>query len=166
MATMRIFLLLCIVIGWCKPAHAGIIVKTEETIAEGLILVSAEFGLFEQGADGTVTIEPVDTIPLIEGKAYGWRLRFRTVREGVALREELELPVAPKAWSGPVGDGGFKVSPDGRTGITEIDAELNKGELMNAWKVAAGDPAGNYVLRLSIAGKLVRTFKFKIVPPK
>jgi len=34
---------------------------------------------------------------------------------------------------------------------------------MNAWKVAEGDPAGEYSIKIYLDGKLVRTFKFEAV---
>jgi len=166
MPTLLRLLLFVVCVGFFSPGEAALKVQVEETIAEGLVLVSAEFGLIEKADDGTVVIKPTATIPLTTGQAYGWRLRFRTKREGVALREELELPVAPKIWNSPLSGEGFKVSPDGRTGITAVDAELSDGVLMNAWQVADGDPAGGHVLRLYVEGKLVRTFKFKVEAPK
>jgi hypothetical protein len=166
MLNIRLFLVFLCLIGFCRPVEAGLKVQAEEVIAPGLVLVSAEFGLIEQSPDGAVIIKAADTIPLTTGQAYGWRLRFRTQREGAALREELELPIAPKVWNSPLSGQGFKVSPDGRTGITELDAEFNEGVLMNAWQVADGDPTGDHVLRLYVEGKLVRTFKFKVEAPK
>jgi hypothetical protein len=168
MLALRILpLLLCLALTTELPARAGLkTASTEETVAEGLVLLSAEFGLIDKAEDGTITIKPTDTIPLEEGKIYGWRLRFRTKLESVSLREELQLPAAPKVWNSPNEGEGFKVSPDGRTATTEVDAELQDGVLIHAWGVAPGDPSGDHVIRVFIQGKLVRTFKFKVVPAK
>lgn len=166
MLILRFCLAFCLLLGPLAPIHAGLKVKAEETIADGLVLLSAEFGLLEESPDGTIVIKAADTIPFKEGQAYGWRLRFRTQREGVALREELQLPAKPKNWETPDAGQKFKISPDGRTGTTEVDALLDGGMLMNAWKIAEGDPTGDHVLRLYIEGKLVRTFKFKVVAAK
>jgi len=149
----------------------GLMVKSQAAPKEGgevflgkdLDLVSAEFGLVEQDADGTVHIKATDKIPLVAGQTYGWRLRFKTKREIVALREEFEVPVAPKSWASSIPDAAFKVSPDGRTGITEADGVLVDGALMNAWQVAERDPPGAHVIRLYIERRLVRTFKFEVV---
>ena len=43
---------------------------------------------------------------------------------------------------------------------------LSDGMIQHAWSVANGDPAGDYEIRLFIEGKLVRTFKFEVAPPK
>jgi len=168
MLILRFCLAFCLFLAPLAPVHAGLKVKADETIADGLVLLSAEFGLLEESPDGTIIIKSADTIPFKEGQAYGWRLRFRTERESVALREELQLPAKPKSWETPDGDAGrkFKISPDGRTGTTEADALLDGGVLTNAWKIGDGDPTGDHVLRLYIEGKLVRTFKFKVVAPK
>jgi hypothetical protein len=167
MLLLRICLAVCLLLGSFAPVRAGLKVQAEEIIADGLVLVSAEFGLFEEAPDGGVVIKSADTIPFKEGQAYGWRLRFRTARESVKLKEELQLPSRPKSWDTP-GDAAqnFKVSPDGRTGTTDLEAVLDGGVLMNAWKIAEGDPTGDHVLRLYVEGKLVRTFKFKIEAPE
>ena len=142
---------------------AGLSADSEEVIGKDLVLVSAEFGLVDLDADGTAHFKPANKIPLVPGQAYGWRLRLRTNREIVALREELQLPVAPKTWNSAIPNADFKVSPDGRTGTTEADAMPVDGILMNVWQVAEGDPAGAHVIRLYLERKLVRTFTFEVV---
>jgi hypothetical protein len=159
--TLRILasiLLLALVI----PCHAQVKEEGEE-VGRNVYLVSAEFGLIEQDNSGAVTIKAVDKIPLTPGQLYGWRLKFRTKRQSLFLREEVQMPVAPKSWSNSIPDAEFKVSADGRTGITKADAVLVDGALMNAWAVAEGDPAGLYEIRLFIDGRLVRTFRFEAV---
>jgi hypothetical protein len=154
---------LVLLLGLVVKSDAGLKVQSEEFIAEDLALVSAEFGLVERGEDGTVRFKPTAKVPLINGQSYGWRVRLRTKRERVGLREEFELPVAPKVWNSPLPGSAFKVSPDGRTGITEVDAFIDDGVLTNGWSVAEGDPPGAHVIRLYIEGKLVRTFNFEVV---
>lgn len=157
------FLLSLFLMGLMMPSWAGLKEDAEETVGKDLVLTSAEFGLVEQAADGTVQIKPVDKIPLVPGQTYGWRLKLRTKREVVALREEVQLPVAPKTWNSAIPEAEFRVSPDGRTGVTMADATLTDGTLMNAWKVAEGDPLGEYSIKIYLDGKLVRTFKFEAV---
>lgn len=161
---MKFRILLCLLfLGLAVRGFAGLNADSGELIWKDLVLVSAEFGLVDVGEDGTVHFKPADKIPLVPGQAYGWRLRLRTKREIVALREELQLPVAPKTWNSAIPNADFKVSADGRTGITEADAMPVDGVLMNVWQVAEGDPAGTHVIRLYFERKLVRTFTFEVV---
>jgi hypothetical protein len=162
---MRRAILLLLFLGLTTNVRAGLKMTDEIAIADDLVLVRTEFGLLEQEGSKVVRIKPVDTVPLVTGQAYGWRLHFRTKRETVAVREEFELPVAPKSWDTPPAGTDFKVSPDGRTGITTANAALDEGMIMNIWQVADGDPPGEYVIRLFVEGKLMRTFKFKVVAP-
>jgi len=162
---MRGTILVLMFLSLMARSDAGLRMAAEETIAEDLVLVSAEFGLVEKGDDGSVQFKATDKVPLVTGQGYGWRMRFRTKRESVALREELELPVAPKTWDHSGEGGDFKVSADGRTGITEADAVLQDGAIIQAWQVADGDPTGAHVIRVYIDGKLARTFKFDVVAP-
>ena len=156
------FLVFLLLLAFVMPGHAQVKVEGEE-VGRNLYLVGAEFGLITQDSAGAVTIKAVDKIPLTPGQVYGWRLKFRTKRQSLSLREEVQMPVAPKSWSNSIPDAEFKVSPDGRTGITKADAVLVDGALMNAWAVAEGDPPGQYEIRLFIDGRLVRTFKFEAV---
>ncbi len=102
MVILRFCLALCLFFTPFVPVQAGLKVQEEETIADGLVLIGAEFGLFEESPDGSVVIKAADTIPFKEGQAYGWRLRFRTQRESVNLKEELQLPSRPKTWNTPL----------------------------------------------------------------
>ena len=156
-------LLFLLFLGLVTKSYAGLKEEAEEIVGKDLVLLSAEFGLVEQDADGTARIKATDKIPLVAGQAYGWRLKLRTKREVVALREEFRLPVAPKSWNSSIPEAEFRVSPDGRTGVTLADAVLVDGALMNAWTVVEGDPPGAHVIRLYLEGKLVRTFKFEVV---
>jgi hypothetical protein len=163
---MRGAFLFLLFLGLLARCDAGLKTETEEPIALGLTLAGAEFGLIVKGEDGVVQFKAADKIPLVAGQMYGWRLRFRGQRKIVGLREEFQLPVAPKVWNSPDSGGDFKVSPDGRTGTTEADAIIEDGALMHAWAVADGDPAGAHVIRLYLEGKLVRTFNFEVVAPQ
>jgi len=162
---MRGAILFLVFLGLVANTNAGLKMAAGEAIADDLVLVSAEFGLLEKGEDGAVQFKATDKVPLVAGQGYGWRLRFQTKRESVAMREEFELPVAPKNWDSSGSGGEFKVSTDGRTGTTEGDATLQDGAIIRAWQVADGDPTGAHVIRVYIEGKLVRTFKFDVVAP-
>jgi hypothetical protein len=65
------FLLPLLVVGLMVRSFAGLTEGTGEVIGKDLGLVSAEFGLVEQDADGTIHIKPTDKIPLVGGQTYG-----------------------------------------------------------------------------------------------
>ena len=161
---LRVLVLLTLA-GVAATTHAGFKAAISGVIAPDLELVSAEFGLVKNAEDGTIEIVPAKSIPLVAGQGFGWRLHFRTTRKVLALREELVLPAAPKEWTSD-GDPAFKLSPDGKIAKTEAVVVLADGMIQKVWTVIDGDPSGDYEIRLSIEGQLVRTFKFKVEPPK
>jgi hypothetical protein len=163
---LSVFVLLALA-GVAANTHAGFKIELPGPfVAPDVLLVSAEFGIVKKAEDGTIQILPAKSIPLVPGQLFGWRLRFHTKREMLALREELVLPAAPKEWSSDDGDPAYKISPDGKTATTEAEVVMDDGIIQNMWSVADGDPSGDYEIRLFIEGKLVRTFKFKVEPPK
>ena len=85
---------------------------------------------------------------------------LETARKNVKWREELELPKAPDKWGTDTQVGG-----DRRVGVTEREEEVFGGWLVHIWKVAAGDPPGDYTLRLFLEDKPVGTLSFKVVAP-
>jgi len=67
------------------------------------------------------------------------------------------LPAAPREWGDAVL--GQSVSGDGRTSVIEREDPLNNNVLLHLWSVAAGDPAGDYQIRVFVDGKSVATFR-------
>jgi hypothetical protein len=134
--------------------------------AGDLQLMESEFGVIRKLSDGRYQMLPSDVVPYIDGLRFGWQLRFQTKREKLTVKEELILPSKPKAWgSEDGGDPTFKISPDGKTATSEKEVEVDEqGIVQNIWSIAKGDPVGNYEIRISIDGKLVHTFKFKVTP--
>jgi hypothetical protein len=107
-----------------------------------------------------------DEVPLRLGTVYGWRAWV--AGDGpVAWREEFTLPTAPKAW------GAGKVSPDGRTSVTEGRAVPSRstdlclgrapdgGWIGHDWSVIEGDPAGEAAIRVHLDGRLARELRVR-----
>lgn len=148
------------------PAFGGEKAEVGEELPGGLKLLSAEFGLVSTDADGEIQFSRVPVMPLVTGLKFGWRLRFETDRPSVFLREEFELPSKPQIWESSLSAPQFVISADGRTGITEIEAPLDEGELVSIWNVTDGDPAGPCEIRIFIDGHLATTFKFVAGQPE
>jgi hypothetical protein len=102
-------------------------------------------------------------VPYVNGLRFGWRLQVRTKKTKLMLKEELVLPARPKSWNSEEGDPNFKISPDGKTATIEKEVEVDEdGLVQNVWSISKGDPLGQYEIRVSLDGKLVRTFKFTV----
>ena len=99
-----------------------------------------------------------DHVKLSTGEAFGWRLEVPDGRP-VVWREELILPSAPAEWSGAYL---IDVSDDGRVATTAgVDVPWD-GVIEHAWSITAGDPPGEYELRLWVDGRLHERFFFHV----
>ncbi len=129
-------------------------------VAPDLKVSSITFGLFQQQPNGSLTFVPSREVPLRPGQYFGWRMDLSTDRPMVRWREELELPRPPEKWGTDT-----SVQGDRRVGITEREEDVFNGWVVHIWKVAAGDPPGDYRLKLFLEGKPVGVLEFKVVPP-
>jgi len=107
-------------------------------------VVSAEFGLFNALETGRPPFIATPLVPLVVDQSYGWVIVLKTGAKTVRWREE------------------FAMSDEGRTTITEREVTLHNNVIFNSRSVAQGDPTGTYRLRVSIEGRLVRTFEFRV----
>ena len=128
-------------------------------LAQGpLAITRAEFGLF--AADGA--LQAAATVPLRVDQAYGWRMSLRTALSQVRVREELILPAEPATWGDPEPGLKRKVSPDGRSAVTELVLPVQNGQVTQAWAVAPGDPPGEYLLKVKLEGAPEQVFRFRV----
>lgn len=153
MRKMRFLLSLLLLVGLARADQVE--------VAPDLKVSSVTFGLFQQDANGSLTFVPSSEVPLRPGQYFGWRMDLATERKTVKWREELELPRAPDKWGTDTQVGG-----DRKVGITEREEDVFNGWVVHIWKVAAGDPAGEYTLRLFLEDKPVGVLSFKVVAPE
>ena len=115
-------------------------------IAAPFEVVSAEFGLFNALETGRPPFIATPLVPLVVDQSYGWVIVLRTSAKTVRWREEFIRAM----------------SDDARPTITEREVTLHNSVIFNSRSVAAGDPTGTYRVRVSIEGRLVRTFEFRV----
>ena len=126
------------------------------------IVIGGDFGLFNLADSSKPGFVPTASVPLIPNQPYGWIIRLRTDKAKVKWREEFTLPVKPATWGTAEELGTRSVSEDGRTSVTEREVAPDQGLIFNTWSVAAGDPAGKYVIRVFVEGALAKTFEFEV----
>lgn len=121
-------------------------------------LDAALFGVeMPAGDEGGSFFVETDRIPLVTGATFGWRVRLNDGASRVRLREELELPAAPRIWRHT--DDTF-ITADRTTAVTDRVARPVDGWLENSWAFTDGDPEGRYTLRIYLDDELVKTFDF------
>ena len=100
----------------------------------------------------------------IEGETFGWRIKTRCTSP-VRFREVMRLP-SPGDWSfTPEEMPGTTISDDRTTTTTVSYAACRQGWVEHVWTVAAGDPAGTYVITVELEGHTRQTFRPKFVDP-
>jgi len=154
------------------PARADLTGIPQE-VAPGVFLLFSEFGVWKESDDQT-TFTPTTVVEMKDNISFGWRFRVETDKDQVKMRVAITLPVPPKIW-GHLGevvekdvssDGAMKISADRRTATEEGDYPVVDGWITNTWSFAEGDPVGDHLVRIYINEKLVRVFRFKVIPAK
>ncbi len=128
-------------------------------------IVEAEFGLLSGLDTLRPTLTPTRTVPLVEGQQYGWRLKVNQRKTQLRWRESFTLPAAPQTWGETPGSVQQHISADQLTSVTERTEVASTGYLYNFWAVAPGDPAGHYVIKVSIDNGPTEVFEFDVVAP-
>lgn len=131
-------------------------------VSAKVAVVGARFGVFQVSSLGLAGFSPATTVPLKPGQAYGWVIDLKTNQTEVSWKEEFTLPAKPATWGIPEPLGSRSTSSDGRTTTTQRRVSLDRGTIFNAWSVAPGDPAGRYVIRVSVEGLPAQVFEFDV----
>ncbi|HEX5391994.1 MAG TPA: hypothetical protein VFW68_01845 [Rhodocyclaceae bacterium] len=129
---------------------------------EGVKILIADFGLFNPTGGGKSFFTPSRTVPYAVGQNFGWTMLLRTNKPKIKLREELVLPEKPDTWGDPPPNGARTISEDGRVAITEQEVTPTRSMILNVWGIAPGDPKGRHLVKITVEGKLLRTFEFTV----
>ena len=121
-------------------------------------ILHATSGVFSSSGD---SFRPTRDVSLAGKDSYGWIIHVRTDKPVVRWREEFTLP-APAANWGVDGDPQISVDGDGRTSVTEREADASDGWIANVWTVSDGDPKGRYVMKVTVDGGPSREFEFDV----
>lgn len=138
---------------WDQTPHKAPLIR----IAPDLVVVSAQFGLFQNQPDGTYNFQSTISLPLVEGQEYGWILRVNTSRQEINLREEYYFLIEAAAAGGSSPSSGLEP-----VAVIESDVAPLGGLIINSWKVEAGEPTGERSIKVFIDETLVREFVFQV----
>ena len=121
------------------------------------------FGIITKNDQGDEKFRITDTVPLAEGQAYGWIIKLEPGVRKVNVKEVFELPAKPETWGSGEADMERSISKNGTISTTEKMMVVEDGFIQNFWSVAAGDPPGDYVIRVYVDDHLLETFRFKVL---
>ena len=139
---------------------AAFILLPGQAFAQKPLIVGCVFGVMKDHVDGGGSgLVPASKVPLSPGVTYGWVIKVATKEPAVRWREEFTLPSAPDYWPA-----GVAVSADRRTSTTERETYVINETIQNFWTVVKGDPAGMYVIHITLEGGEEVTFRFDVKP--
>ena len=133
--------------------------------------VTATHFLVSNGSETPVESRRVPYRP--GSSCYQWVIEVPREDRELAVREVFELPGAARSWGGedfdpeetePEDDTVTVVNRDRSTGVTEFADSLDDGAISHGWCVADGDPTGAHRIRVFIGDRLLREFRFEVVP--
>lgn len=127
-----------------------------------LRIVQADFGVFDARPGAPPAWRSTSQVPHRVDQGYGWVLTLAGAPARVQVREELTLPAIPETWGDPEPGLKRRISPDGRTAITERVLEVQQGRIAQAWAVAPGDPRGAYLLKVTVEQLPGQVFRFEL----
>ena len=157
--TVRALALLCAaasIAASAPPDAKKVIPESEfEVVRSELVLV---YGLETKEP----RFEPTRKVPLKPGQSFGWVIELQTHKPKIKWREEFALPAAPETWGPTETQDRRRISEDKKVSVIEREVEIERGLIYNFWTLAAGDPAGRYVIRVFIEGVRAATFEFDV----
>jgi hypothetical protein len=126
---------------------------------------TAVFGIIAPDSAGKPFFVRTDSVPNVEGQAYGWFIGVGPSSVPVKWTETLTLPAPAASWSrgGTPPPPNVSISSDGRTAVVGGEAVPEFGVISNFWAVAPGDPAGHYTIVVKIHDGREERFSFTLL---
>lgn len=121
------------------------------------------FGIIIINQDGREEFKITNTVPLVVDQSYGWIIKLDSELPRVKWQEVFELPAKPDIWDSGDISREHEIYENGRVSVMEREVDVEGGYIQNFWSVAAGDPAGDYVIRVYINDVLLEIFRFEVV---
>ena len=132
-------------------------------IAPDLTVRTVHFGLLKSDADSDDQFVPTDSIPAIDGQAFGWIIEVDTTRKTLHWQEHLRMPEPPADWGDAASDPALVISKDGKSVVAQGQDDVDDNELSRFyWSLATGDPAGEYQMDVAVEGHPVAHIRFRV----
>src|SRR5262245_61903047 len=126
----------------------------------------AVFGIVSTDSAGNPFFVRTDSVPNVEGQAYGWFIEVGDSRLPVQWTETLSLPAPAGSWSedGESLPANVSISPDRRSAVVRDEAIPEFGVIYHFWVVVPGDPSGRYAITVKLESGREERFAFILLP--
>jgi hypothetical protein len=156
-------------LGWLALASAHAIqasVPPPRVAPPSDVRRTAVFGIIATDSAERPVFVRTDSVPNVEGQAYGWFIGVAESRRPVRWIETITLPAPAPSWGGEASSlpPNVSVSADRRSAVLQGEAVPEYGVIYDFWVVAPGDPDGPYTIEVKIEGGREERFHFTLVP--
>lgn len=126
-------------------------------------IISAEFGIFDQGRPNELVFTPTDVVPHKPGQRYGWVIEVRTGKRSLSVREEYLIaePATEKKNADAVSDS-LNIPAQRRNQVSQRQLVPVDGRIYGEWSIGPNEPAGQRHLQVVIEGQSAASFKYEV----
>ncbi len=142
---------------------ACLLAGTAAIAAPAVEIVTAEFGLFEEGKDNEILFQPSSVVPRAVGQRYGWIIQMNTLKRSVSVREEYVLPTSTRTPPPETQVAKNLHIPDlRRSQVSQRQLAVVDGQIIGEWSIGPDEPAGKRRLQVVVEGEVAASFDFEV----
>ena len=128
-----------------------------------VIIVSAEFGLFDATNPKEPVFTPSQVVPHRENQRYGWVIEVQTGRRSLSVREEYVLTNVSKAQKEQDALGeSLNIATPKRNQVSQRQLVPVDGRIYGEWAIGSNEPAGHRQLQVIIENEVAASFEFDV----
>ena len=134
-----------------------------QPIETPVVVVSAEFGLFDATNPKEPVFTPSQVVPHRENQRYGWVIEVQTGRRSLSVREEYVLTNVSKAQKEQDALGeSLNIATPKRNQISQRQLVPVDGRIYGEWAIGSSEPAGHRQLQVIIENEVAASFEFDV----
>jgi len=132
-------------------------------VAAPVVIVAAEFGLFDDRNPHELLFASAQVVPHRVGQRYGWVIEVATARRSLSVREEYLLPAATGAKNATDAESESLTIPQQRRNqVSQRQLVPIDGKIYGEWSVGPNEPAGHRQLQVVVEDQVAASFEFDV----
>ena len=134
------------------------------TPAAPVVIVGAEFGIFDASNPRELVFEAKDLVPHRIGQRYGWIIEVRTGKRSLSVSEEYLLPSGAPTHTQPGNSSAevWNIPQARRNQVSQRQLVPVDGKIYGEWAIGPNEPAGHRHLQVLIEGQVAASFEFDV----
>ena len=128
-----------------------------------VVIVSAEFGLFDAANPKEPVFTPSSVVPHRENQRYGWVIEVQTKKRSLSVREEYLLPNASKVQNDQDElSESLNIATPRHNQISQRQLVPVDGKIYGEWAIGPNEPAGHRNLQVVVENEIAASFEFDV----